>query len=90
MSTHRTKGHGQAHVSPQGKSVLGVRLGDADLPGEDPEGVIRALKANGHIPGGVLGELPEALLRAGDGEPPGAGDLPAAGSSPGATGRPPP
>ena len=31
--------------------MLGVRLGDADLPGEDPEGVIRTLKANGTSPG---------------------------------------
>ncbi len=37
--------------------MLGIGLGDADLPGEDPEGVGGAFEANGHIPRGVLGSL---------------------------------
>ena len=59
--------------------MLGIRLGDADLPGEDPEGVGRGLEANGHVPWGVQGELAEALFCAGDGEASGAGDLQAQG-----------
>ena len=55
--------------------MLGVGLAHADLPGEDPEGIGRALKADGHIPGGLPVQLLKTPGGAGDGEAPGPGNL---------------